>query len=146
MPGGLRRSCLCFSCTLPPHRRHRLASAAPSGACVPAVCAPFRRQFKGYYRNAIRSGFVSHCDEDDPEVLQRTIASLGVNYGISNHGDTSPHLSLDAWTDQATTQPGSLWPAWHGWLAQHSGPAAKPLTLGGMGRQRRAAMCCRPEP
>lgn len=30
-----------------------------------------RRQAQHYYRNSIRSGFVAHSDEDDPEVLQR---------------------------------------------------------------------------
>ncbi|EFN57795.1 hypothetical protein CHLNCDRAFT_143149 [Chlorella variabilis] len=29
------------------------------------------RQAQHYYRNSIRSGFVAHSDEDDPEVLQR---------------------------------------------------------------------------
>jgi hypothetical protein len=66
MPTRPQRSC---SCTLPPHCRHRLAAAAAPTAL--RLAWPSCRQFKGYYRNAIRSGFVSHCDEDDPEILQR---------------------------------------------------------------------------
>jgi len=71
-------------------------------------------------------------------------AGPAVSYRLASHGHTSPHLSPEAWMEQAATQPGSWWPAWHGWLTQRSSPAAKPLPLGGIGRHRLSPLCPAP--
>jgi polyhydroxyalkanoate synthase subunit PhaC len=41
-----------------------------------------------------------------------------------------PPLSADAWMATVPAQPGSWWPVWAGWLAQHSNGRTLPPTLG----------------
>jgi polyhydroxyalkanoate synthase len=45
------------------------------------------------------------------------------------HRAEAPHLAPDRWLAESEPRPGSWWPAWHDWLAAHSGPrqrAAEP--------------------
>jgi polyhydroxyalkanoate synthase len=50
-------------------------------------------------------------------------------------GSTNPPDAQD-WLDAATTEQGSWWPDYVGWLAAHGGPAKKaPSHLGGAGHQ-----------
>lgn len=66
-------------CT-PPGSGCSLAAALPPAPTLPLLSSePPRRLFylnrrrtvKAFYQGSIRSGFVAHSDEDDPEVLQR---------------------------------------------------------------------------
>ncbi len=41
-----------------------------------------------------------------------------------------PHLPPEDWLEAATIHPGSWWPAWQGWLAEHSSGMVKPPALG----------------
>jgi polyhydroxyalkanoate synthase len=45
------------------------------------------------------------------------------------HRAEAPHLAPARWLAESAPRPGSWWPAWHDWLAAHSGPrqrAAEP--------------------
>lgn len=48
----------------------------------------------------------------------------------------APYVNAETWAERATRRPGSWWPTWHEWLAQHSGEREPPLPLGGSGRNR----------
>ncbi|EKE68923.1 PHA/PHB synthase family protein [Gallaecimonas xiamenensis] len=53
------------------------------------------------------------------------------HYRIALKKAQDPYLSPKAWQEAATPQLGSWWPAWQGWLAQHSsGQVAAPKGLG----------------
>jgi polyhydroxyalkanoate synthase len=41
-----------------------------------------------------------------------------------------PHFAPEDWVDSAPKQEGSWWPAWQGWLAEHSSGKTKPPAMG----------------
>ena len=56
--------------------------------------------------------------------------SAGHNYQINVHPHDAPYKDADAWRADARRHAGSWWPAWHDWLAGHSGKRCKPPSMG----------------
>ncbi|SEF51063.1 PHA/PHB synthase family protein [Jhaorihella thermophila] len=52
------------------------------------------------------------------------------HYRMLTHRHGENHLSPDEWEAQAPCFDGSWWPAWHDWLADHSGAPVKPPKMG----------------
>ena len=51
-------------------------------------------------------------------------------YQITTNMDGDGYIDPDTWQMRTPLQEGSWWPAWQGWLAEHSGNKVKPPTLG----------------
>jgi len=54
----------------------------------------------------------------------------GRSYQVATRGRDEPHMDAEAWHAQTPRREGSWWPAWQGWLAQHSGATAALPALG----------------
>ena len=52
------------------------------------------------------------------------------HYRIRTRRLADPHLAPQDWLEEATKHDGSWWPAWQGWLAEHSSSRTKPVPLG----------------
>ena len=52
-------------------------------------------------------------------------------YRSLTRGLQAPHLPPDQYLDQAPQAEGSWWPAWEGWLREHSGSRVAPPAMGG---------------
>ena len=58
----------------------------------------------------------------------------GRSFQVATRGRDEPHMDAEAWHAQTPRREGSWWPAWQGWLAQHSGaPAALPALGAALG-------------
>ncbi|EHR70548.1 poly(3-hydroxyalkanoate) synthetase [Burkholderiales bacterium JOSHI_001] len=87
-----------------------------------------------------RSVFKLHhlCDAEITFVLTAGGHNAGIisepghpnrSYRMQTRALHAPWVEPDDWLQQAPRHPGSWWPAWHDWLAAHSGPRrrARPL-------------------
>jgi polyhydroxyalkanoate synthase len=52
------------------------------------------------------------------------------HYRIRTRRLADPHLAPEDWMEAATKHDGSWWPAWQGWLADHSSGRSKPPAMG----------------
>ena len=52
------------------------------------------------------------------------------HYRIKTRSLADPHLAPEEWMQAATKHEGSWWPAWQGWLAEHSSGRTKPPATG----------------
>ena len=53
------------------------------------------------------------------------------HHQIATHRESEPYIDPDAWQARAVEMPGSWWPCWEEWLADHSGaPTAAPPPMG----------------
>ncbi|NRF67082.1 polyhydroxyalkanoic acid synthase [Aquincola sp. S2] len=52
------------------------------------------------------------------------------HYRIKTRRLADPHLAPQEWEEEAPLHAGSWWPAWQGWLAQHSSAKGKPPAMG----------------
>jgi polyhydroxyalkanoate synthase len=56
------------------------------------------------------------------------------HYRMATRRLADPHLAPEDWMEAAPKHDGSWWPAWQGWLAQHSSSRVAPPTMGAPGR------------
>jgi polyhydroxyalkanoate synthase subunit PhaC len=53
--------------------------------------------------------------------------TLGRHYRQASHSPQQPSVDPDTWYAGTPVRQGSWWPAWHAWLANHSGPDIAPV-------------------
>jgi polyhydroxyalkanoate synthase len=53
-----------------------------------------------------------------------------ISYQIATHREGDTHVDADAWQQATPVHPGSWWPAWQCWLAEHSGDRVPPPHVG----------------
>jgi polyhydroxyalkanoate synthase len=58
----------------------------------------------------------------------------GRHYQIGIHKEGEKHLDPETWQAVTPSHEGSWWPAWQGWLAEHSSGQATPPPMGGPDR------------
>jgi polyhydroxyalkanoate synthase len=51
-------------------------------------------------------------------------------FKMAHRCERDPYVDPDEWEAQTPVQPGSWWPAWQGWLAEHSSGKVAPPKMG----------------
>jgi polyhydroxyalkanoate synthase len=87
--------------------------------------APWRSVFKVHRLLHTRIDFLLTSGGHNVGVVSPP-GVAGRHYRLASHAPDQPSVDPDTWYAHAPMQNGSWWPAWEGWLAEHSGPDVVP--------------------
>jgi polyhydroxyalkanoate synthase len=91
--------------------------------------APWRSVYKIHLLNAGDVTFVLTSGGHNAGVVSEP-GHPNRHFRIRARTQGARYVAPDDWCAAAELRPGSWWPAWSAWLANHSGPAAPPPRLG----------------
>lgn len=92
--------------------------------------APWRSVHKLHFLSPAEMSFVLTSGGHNAGIVNPPGPQSHRHFRLLTRPAQGPYLAPDDWLAAAPTQQGSWWPAWHAWLASHSGAPRRPPTLG----------------